>query len=153
MTDDSQRVATLIEDLAWGLPNTDPDEGLRRLKAAVRGHPNPDVREAAAYGLREHEFNTGRTAHAIEPLLGVLENAAEEVRIREAAAEAVGVILRSADRRRKVFRRAVRVLIGALGDPAPEVRFWSAYALGEMPARAALDELRRGGARRGGVGR
>jgi hypothetical protein len=37
----------------------------------------------------------------------------------------------------------VRILVDALGDPSPEVRFWSAFALGSMRARAALDELRR----------
>lgn len=111
--------------------------------AMLREHPNPNVREAAAYGLRDYALDNERTTRAIPPLLGVLGNASEEARIRGAAAESVGCILMFADRRRKIFRQAVRVLIDALRDPSPEVRFWSAYALGSMRARAALDELRR----------
>jgi HEAT repeat protein len=143
VTDDSQPVAVLIDDLARGLPDMDPDDGLSRLIVALSEHPNPDVREAAAYGLRDYEMHTGRKAGSIQPLLAILGNMAEDARIRGTAAETLGVILSSADRRRKVFRQAARVLVDALHDPAPEVRFWAAYALGEMQSRVALDELRR----------
>jgi HEAT repeat protein len=140
---DNLDLPALIENLARGLPDLRPEDGLKRLVAALCEHPNPDVREAAAYGLRDYERQTGRKAYSVEPLLAVLGNDAEQVRIREAAAESVGFILMFADRRCKIFRKATRVLVDVLRDPAPEVRFWAAYALGAMRARLALDDLRR----------
>src|SRR5262249_4490183 len=66
----------------------------------------------------------------------------EESRVRAEAAESMGVLLELTDRRARRFKQATRLLVEMLCDPAPEVRFWSCYALGVMRARAALLVLR-----------
>lgn len=141
--DNRQDLSALIEEVARGLPGQSPDERLHQMIGLLREHSNPNVREAAAYGMRNLELKTVRIPEAVPVLLEVLGNVAEEIRIRVEAAESVGEILAYQDRRRKTFRQAVRVLINVLSDPAPEVRFWSAFALGQMDAGAALNELRR----------
>jgi hypothetical protein len=115
--------------------------GARRgllMSPLMRTDVEVDVRAQAAYRLR-WLFDL----RACEPLMEVLENRAETARVRAEAAEGIGFLLNLSDRRSRLFKRATRLLIETLRDPAPEIRFWSCYALGTMRARAALPELRR----------
>src|SRR5579859_3244214 len=93
--DDSQDRASLIEALAKGLPDVDRGEALQQYLVVLREHPDPDVREAAAYGLRDFEMQDRRASAevVVEALLGVLGDSDEETRVRDAAAESVGFIL------------------------------------------------------------
>lgn len=127
-----------IEEVAAGFPALDREEALARLGQILHDHPSPAVREAAAYGLRG-TFDT----RVVEPLLTTFENRSEEPKVRGQAAEGIGSILELTDGRRRQFKRATRALIGGLRDESPEIRFWCAYALGVMRAKAALEELRR----------
>lgn len=108
----------------------------RTLTKLVRNDPDPEVREQAA-----HQLAWLFDERVYEPLLDVLQNREEMPRVRAQAAEGLGMLLDCADARNRRFRQAASSLITALQDPAPEVRFWSAYALGVMRARAALPEL------------
>ena len=56
-------------------------------------------------------------------------------------AEAVGAQLQCS-KRRKLTRQAAYGLIDLLGDPCPQVRFWSAFSLGTIRARVARRALR-----------
>jgi hypothetical protein len=54
-------LSDFIEDLSPGRRAQSPDDGLAQLVATLREHPNPDVREAAAYGLWEYALSNERT--------------------------------------------------------------------------------------------
>ncbi len=69
---------------------------------------------------------------AVDPLLACLADRSEDPRVRGFAAEALTG---------PSERRAVPALIAALGDPSVEVRFWAAFALGELGDPAALSAL------------
>src|SRR6266542_3518918 len=91
---------------------------LRALAAALAGDPDPTVQEAAAYGLA---FLWD--PRAFDPLVHALGGAGELPAVRAQAAEGLANL-------RAV--RAVPALLAALGDPAPEVRFWASFALGAL---------------------
>jgi HEAT repeat protein len=74
----------------------------------------------------------GKDAHA--ELRRILKDKGEEKTVRGAAAEQLGQIGDTAD---------VPLLINALKDPADEVRYWSAFGLGQIEDRRALPALRR----------
>lgn len=96
-----------------------------------------EARAAAAYALGCIP-NTGR--REIEPLLQVVQNKDEHPRVRAQAAESLQCSCEP---------RAVGILIEALRDPSAEVRFWAAFALGELGgpgtpgASEAVPELER----------
>jgi len=127
-----------VDRLAESPPGVGLDEALPALIGVLERHPDAGVRYDAAHAL---SWTFDR--RAVAPLLHALERQAEAPLVRGQAAEGVGILLTYGDRRRKEFKRATSVLLGALRDEAPEVRFWAAYALGAMRATAALDELRR----------
>ena len=87
-----------------------------------------DKRAAAAYAL-----GFVGDKRAVEPLLGVLLNAKEETKVREHATEALAHL---------GDNRAIEPLIDCLSDESPEVRFWSAYALGQLGDSRALVALK-----------
>ncbi len=98
-----------------------------RLIKVLRTHPNADDRKFAAYALGN--FNSPRATAALRQ---VLKNTAEAPDVRGEAAQQL------------VYEKsAIGDLIKALGDSSTEVRFWSAYALGEGRINRALPELRR----------
>jgi HEAT repeat protein len=86
-----------------------------------------ETRAAAAYALGH--IQDGR---AIDPLLQVLRSKHEEARVRGHAAEALARFKDS---------KIVDGLINELRDSQPEVRFWAAYALGQIGSKRALQEL------------
>jgi HEAT repeat protein len=97
------------------------------LQQAVVEDPDPETREAAAAAL-----GTLDDERAVPTLIGVLTNAAEDSSVRGTAAEQLGWLQ---------DRRALQPLVEALGDPAPEVRFWSAHALGWLGDEATVPAL------------
>ena len=98
-----------------------------RLIKVARTHPNRDDRYHAAYSLGL--FDSVRATAALRE---VVRDRNEHAEVRGRAAEAL------------VYQRsAIPDLMAGLRDPAPEVRFWSAYALGEGRVRRALPALRR----------
>ena len=85
---------------------------------------HPMTRVAAAYALGQIGSEVGTTA-----LVSVLENRAESANLRGHCAEALGNLRAPS---------AFGTLIDTLRDDDTQVRFWSAYALGEIgDARAA----------------
>lgn len=118
--------------------------GPRAARAFVRhleSDPDPWVREKAAHGLG-FLFNRRYFDLAFEPLLAALEKEHECPQVRAQAAEGLGNIIWCSDYRTGRYRRAQAALIRTLEDPAPEVHFWAAFALGTIRSRAALPKLR-----------
>ncbi len=111
---------------------------IRALAEALSGYPDPETREQCAYGLA---FSFDERAY--EPLLAAYQDPAQPPAVRAQAAEGFANLLGYSDRRRRRFRVAAAALIQGLRDPAPEVRFWSAFALGQMRGPAAVPELER----------
>ena len=124
----------------------DPNESLRRdaalalgvlrdrratakLIQAMLGDPDSMVRQLAAKSLGDLGSPKG-----IKALRGVLTDQSQDPNLRGATAEALGASF--------AFDSAVELIAG-LSDRAPEVRFWSAYALGFMRVESALPELER----------
>jgi HEAT repeat protein len=97
-----------------------------RLIRLLRTDPDREIRRMAAYALG----NIG-SPRANAALRRVLRDRTEVGVVRGMAAEHL------------VFERsAVRDLIAGLRDAAQEVRFWSAYALGEGRVKSAVPALR-----------
>lgn len=108
-------------------------------------------RQAAAYalsftwsGLADVRYMTSIG----EAFVTILQNQHESPGLRGQVAEGLAYLHgpcagAARDRRRRAYREAGQILITALGDPAAEVRFWSAFALGSMRYRAALPVLRK----------
>ncbi|HLK88362.1 MAG TPA: HEAT repeat domain-containing protein [Polyangia bacterium] len=103
-------------------PDTIPE-----LVRALTEEGEPDVRSAiaAALGLTGDE-------RAVDPLLAKLGDTSEQAAVRGAAAEAL-----TGPR----SPRAVDPLIAALADPEAEVRFWAAFALGQLGDERAIPAL------------
>jgi HEAT repeat protein len=99
------------------------------LIAELLSAPTPERRTRAAYALRG--VNDPRLLTA---LISVVGNTDEDSTVRGFAAESL-VFAQS--------KRACNPLIRALADPSTEVRFWAAFALGQIGCRAALPHLRR----------
>ena len=107
----------------------DPDERLaslliRTLKKGLR----PFNRTAAAFAMQI--VTTPRTVRALET---ALKNKTENSRVRGEAAEAL------AHGHRK---KSHDILLIGLLDPNQDVRFWCAFALGEMAEKRALPALK-----------
>jgi hypothetical protein len=115
--------------------------GRRALNAAVRIALSDATEQARAAAVSALAFMFDD--EAFEPLLTVLTETDELPTTRAAAAEGLGNLLQHADPESMRFRLARSVLIACLRDPSPEVRFWSAFALGCMKAEEALPHLRR----------
>jgi HEAT repeat protein len=106
----------------------DPDKRLERnLLLTLKTGRRPFNRSAAAYAMQI--LTTPRTIRALE---SVVKNKSERPRVRGDAAEAL------AHRHR---RKSHDVLLTGLCDSSKEVRFWCAFALGEMAEKRALPSL------------
>jgi HEAT repeat protein len=108
-------------------------------------------RQAAAYalsftwsGLADVRYMTSIG----KAFVTILQNQHESPGLRGQVAEGLAYLHgpcagAARDRRRRAYWEAGQILITALGDPAAEVRFWSAFALGSIRYRAALPVLRK----------
>lgn len=107
----------------------DPDELLEPyiLRILKRGR-RPFNRAAAAFAMQI--VSSPRTIRALEK---TVKQGAESSRVRGEAAEALAHYHR---------KESHRVLLAGLGDPSKEVRFWCAFALGEMAEKPAVPALK-----------
>ena len=99
------------------------------LLALAQGAGETEQRAAAVYAL-----GWLRDSRALAPLVQVLRDSREDAQLRGHAAEALAYLGN---------RRAAPALITTLDDPSPEVRLWSAFALGELGDRRAVAPLER----------
>lgn len=124
----------------------DPDAALRAEAARALGSlASPEASPSLVRALRQDADERTREAAAwalgligdddvIEPLLEALGDTSEVPAVRGQAAESLSS---------QHNARAIPSLIAMLADPSPEVRYWCAFALGELGARAALPALER----------
>jgi HEAT repeat protein len=106
-------------------------QGLERLLAS---HERPNVRAKAAWALGFHP----QGQQAAGSLLRALGDREEEADVRAHAAEALGHL---ADRLGEREPDVLGALLHGLRDASPEVRFWSAFALGNLADEAAIPAL------------
>jgi HEAT repeat protein len=116
-------------EAARALGSLDHPEAVPALIAVLESDADADTRMAAAYAL-----GLLGDPRAIDPLLAKLADTGEDPGVRGFAAEAFTWHRE---------RRAVPALITALSDPSAVVRFWAAFALGELGDPASLTELER----------
>jgi HEAT repeat protein len=108
----------------------DSDERLERpLILTLKNGRNPFNRAAAAYAMQS--VTTARTIRALE---SVVKNKSERPQVRGEAAEALAHSHR---------KKSHAVLLSGLGDPSKDLRFWCAFALGEMAEQRAIASLKR----------
>jgi HEAT repeat protein len=108
----------------------DSDERLERpLILTLKKGRRPFNRAAAAFAMQM--VTTPRTIRALE---STVKSKSERPRVRGEAAEAL------AHRHRK---QSHDVLLTGLGDSSKDVRFWCAFALGEMAEKRAVPSLKR----------
>jgi hypothetical protein len=103
-------------------------QGQRLLVSVIESRGSPELREYALYGFAWGE----RKAPILNLLLHVFENRLENPLVRGQAAEALGPRLHRLSPRQRQHRRYLRAIgafVRSLDDPAPEVRFWSIFAL------------------------
>jgi HEAT repeat protein len=109
----------------------DPDGSLERpLISVLRNGRRPFNRAAAAYAMNQL-LKTPRIIRAPER---TVMNKSEHPRVRGDAAEALAHGHRE---------RSHGVLLRGLRDPSKDVRFWCAFALGEMAEERAVPILER----------
>jgi HEAT repeat protein len=119
------------------MPGRHVRRGLERLLVS---HDSPRVRAQAAWALGFHPDG----AEAAEALLGTLADAEEETEVRAHAAEALGHM---ADRLGDREADVLAALLRGLTDTSAYVRFWSAFALGNLGDDRAIPALERLAAR------
>lgn len=108
----------------------DSDERLEGpLILTLKNGRRPFNRAAAAFAMQM--VTTPRTIRALE---SVVKNKSERPRVRGEAAEALAHYHR---------KKSHDVLLTGLGDSSKDVRFWCAFALGEMAEKRAIPSLKR----------
>jgi len=108
----------------------DPDKRLERpLILTLKNGRKPFNRAAAAWAMQI--MTTPRTIRALE---SVVKNKSERPRVRGEAAEALAHSHR---------RKSHEVLLAGLDDSSKDVRFWCAFALGQMAEQRAVPALKR----------
>lgn len=121
--------AVLRGEAARALGTLGSPQAFEPLLKAAHEDANVEVRQAAIYAL-----NLLGDERAVEPLIALLTDRKEDEKVRGMAAEALA---------HQMDRRAISPLIDALRDASVEVRFWAAFALGELGDPQALPELER----------
>jgi len=107
---------------------------LQALVRFAREHLDEAIRTGAVYQLQFIKPSQE------ELLLSILEDPNQPVSTRSQAAEGLHLVW---DARTRLYKRTVQALLEGLRDPSPELRFWCAYSLGQMQAKAAIPELER----------
>jgi HEAT repeat protein len=131
-----EEIAAAAQALA-DTPGRRVRQGLERL---LETHERPEVRAKAAWALGFHK----QGHQAAGSLLRTLADQDEEADVRAHAAEALGHL---ADRLGEREPDVLGALLHGLRDATPEVRFWSAFALGNLGDEAAIPALERLAAR------
>jgi hypothetical protein len=117
------------------------DDVVAELLELVR-HGTDDRAEVAAWAFGFGEIPQPLRIDTLESLLNVLADANRPAAVRGGVAEAVAEQLEFSDDTDLLRRAAEAVLIGLLDDDSAVVRFWAAFAVGKLKARAALPALR-----------
>ena len=108
------------------------DDSDKRLECplilTLKNGRRPFNRAAAAYAM--HMLTTPKTIIALER---AVENKSEHPRVRGEAAEALAHAHR---------KKSHDVLLAGLANSSKELRFWCAFALGEMAEKRAIPSLR-----------
>lgn len=108
----------------------DSDKQLERpLIKTLKNGRKPFNRAAAAFAMQM--VTTPRTIRALET---AVKNKSERPRVRAEAAESLAHCHR---------RKSHDVLLTGLNDSSRDVRFWCAFALGEMAEKRAIPSLKR----------
>ena len=108
----------------------------RQLERLLRSHHSPMVRARAAWTLGFHP----QGAQALDALLKTLADRDEDPDVRAHAAEALGHM---ADRLGERDADVLAALLRSLTDTSAYVRFWSAFALGNLGDPRAIPALER----------
>lgn len=119
---------TLMWEAAKALGVLKPKSLVPKLISSLKSN-SIEHRSAAAYAL-----GMMREPRAVTYLEAILADENESPRVRGHAAEALAYLKK---------RRSFTVLLAALKDPKAEVRWWAAFALGELGDKRALPELKR----------
>lgn len=107
------------------------DLSVQPLICAMLSDQEVEVRDAAAYALGFCAEGT-QTQQAVEALTSVVAAQNEMPMVRGTAAEALANLAEV---------QSTPVLIGTLQDASSEVRFWSAFALGQLGDTRAIPAL------------
>ena len=129
---------TLMWEAAKALSRLKSRSLVPKLIASLKSK-STEHRAAAAYVL-----GMTREPRAVSHLEVILADTRESPSVRGHAAEALAYLKK---------RRSFHVLLSALDDPEPEVRWWAAFALGELGDKRALPELKRIGSTDNGKAR
>jgi HEAT repeat protein len=117
-------------EVAKGIPRLQSRRTVRTLLDILQSATtDQEHRVAAAYALG-FSFDS----RAVAPLSRILGDRVQGARLRGYVAEALGYL---------GDVTAVGALIRALSDPSAEVRYWAAFALGQIGDRRALPRLRK----------
>lgn len=130
---------SLWPEVAGALAGVGGQRTARTLTHIVLQSSQPARREGAAYALGFVDARRLRTK-VIGALTQVL-SADPEPRVRAQAAESLAGQLRF--ERGTTRRDAEHALIEHLSDSSADVRFWCAYAVGELRSKKAIPSLRR----------
>jgi HEAT repeat protein len=106
----------------------------RGLERLLRSHQSPKVRAEAAWALGFHSSGS----RAVPALLRALGDRTEDTDVRCHAAEALGHLVPERE-----HAEVLAALLHALTDREPEVRFWAAFALGNLGDERAIPALQR----------
>jgi HEAT repeat protein len=101
----------------------------------------PARSEMAAWALGAGELPGSAQLNVIEALCDVLCDTTRPAGVRSHAAEALAAQIGASAPHSSGRDAATTALMGTLGDPDSGVRFWSAFALGELRAVEALPAL------------
>jgi HEAT repeat protein len=133
----------LIEDVDWARAHADKPLFGRLLDSVVdsliRG--NDSKAAMSAWLLGRTEIATEDVPRVGRLLMTVVADDKRSHHVRNHAAESMGELLAYASHN-ALRAEAVELLIAQLADPEPSLRFWSAFALGQMRARNAISALR-----------
>jgi HEAT repeat protein len=129
-----------LDRAAQTLAETPGRRARKGLQELLESHQAAGVRAKAAWALGFHP--EGQLA--VDSLLGALRALHEDENVRAHAAEALGHL---ADRLGERESEVLAALLHALRDPSAHVRFWAAFALGNLGDEAAIPALERLAAR------
>lgn len=113
---------------------------VEELLCIARGGLLPGA-QAAVWALCFGAIAPRRLSWVVSELLDIVEEAHLPVEVRAQAAEAAGNQL-AFTKRSSLRRVASTCLIRQLTAPQPELRFWSAFSLGQLRTKQAKHQLR-----------
>jgi HEAT repeat protein len=108
------------------------------LRKLLKTTSRPEVRLAIVYALAWQ-----RDMRSWPILIRILGNENESPVVRAQAAEGLSYKFHRKRRETSGFRSAIKILVAALTDVSPDVRYYAAFALGASGDRTVLPALRK----------